>query len=91
MLDANDIQVLREMFKEEGVRLEAGLDQKLEKQGAKLEKRLNTLEHNLTVKIAQECDRVRNDVIDVINMNIIPQLNRFDARITRLERLQSQA
>lgn len=76
MLDTNDIQVLREMFTEHEVRF----DQKLDR-----------LRDDLSAKIEQECSKVRDDVIDVINMNIIPQLNRFDARATRLERLQSRA
>ena len=69
MLDANDIQTLREMFREEGERIETRIGETIRK----------------------ECNAVRQDVIDVLNMNIIPQLNRFDARITRLERLQSQS
>ena len=69
MVDANDIQVLRELFREEGAHIEARISETIRK----------------------ECNTVRQDVIDVLNMNIIPQLNRFDARITRLERLQSQS
>ena len=69
MLDAQDIQVLRELFREEGTHIEVRIEEIIRK----------------------ECNTVRQDVIDVLNMNIIPQLNRFDARITRLERLQSQS
>lgn len=76
MLDTNDIQVLREMFTEHEVRF----DQKLDR-----------LRDDLSAKIEQECSKVHDDVIDVINMNIILQLNRFDARATKLERLQSRA
>jgi hypothetical protein len=68
------------MLREEGAHTEKRIEKKLEDE---LKKTREYIDRGL--------DRVRDDVIDVINMNIIPQLNRFDARITRLERLQSQA
>jgi hypothetical protein len=84
MLDANDIQVLRKMFAE----TEQGLGQRL---GQKIAEECEKVRADLTLKITQECDRVRDDVIDVMNMNVIPQLGRLEARVTRLERLQAQA
>lgn len=79
MLDASDIRLLEHMFTVKFEEQEKKFDHKLEI-------RLGELEVRIGQKIRQECDRVRQDIIDVIDDNIQPQINALAARVSRLER-----
>jgi hypothetical protein len=74
MLDASDIQVLRDMFAEQDVRMDG---------------RLSVLRDEILEKVSTELHRelykVRNDIIDVIN-GVLPQIDGIDRRVSRLER-----
>lgn len=72
MLDAKDIQVLREMLEEFGMEF----DRKLAGLRSEIKKDLEILR-----------TEIRDDIIDVIEDNIQPQCNRLNARVTRLERI----
>ena len=84
------VGVMREMFGEfEGrieKRFDKKLDEKLLEQDQKFERRLELLEQRLGNTIRKECDRVRQDIIDVIDDNVQPQFTALNARVTRLER-----
>jgi hypothetical protein len=70
MLDANDIQVLREMFVEQDVRLVT---------------KMTEFHGELRKELHRELHKVRNDIIDVIN-GVLPQIDGLDRRVSRLER-----
>ena len=76
MLDANDIQVLRNMFGEFGKGIEKRFDEKIDGLRAEIKKDLKILR-----------TEIRDDIIDVIEDNIQPQFNRLNARVSRLERI----
>lgn len=97
MLDTKDIQVLQEMFgmqrkefKKELLLLDTKIDRVYNELTVKMDHGFAKVRDEILTTMHRELYAVRGDVIDVINMNVIPQLSRFDARITRLERLQSQ-
>lgn len=78
MLDEKDVSVLEVMF--------ARQEKKYGKDLRDLHERLNQLEQ----KMMGEFYVTREAVIDIINTGIHPQLDRLNARILRLERLQPQ-
>jgi hypothetical protein len=83
MLDANDIQVLREMFAEQEVRIEQRIEAKLDQ---KLDQKLSVFRDEIFAKIHSEVTQVRDDIIDVINNGVLPQIDALDRRMLRLER-----
>ena len=90
MLDAKDIQVLRDMFTEQDVRIEQRLETKLEqKLEQKLDQKLSAFRDEIlervSVQLHTELYKVRNDIIDVIN-GVLPQIDGLDRRVHRLER-----
>lgn len=82
MLDAKDIQVLRDMFTEQDVRIEQRLETKLEQ---KLSVFRDEILERVSVQLHTELHKVRNDIIDVIN-GVLPQIDGLDRRVHRLER-----
>ena len=82
MLDANDIQVLRQMFNEQEVRL----DQKFEKRFIALDQKIDDVRKELLAAMEKGFSSMRDEILDVIEDNIQPQFNTINARITRLER-----
>lgn len=90
MLDAKDIQVLQDMFVGQDVRIDQRLDQKFttfrDEMFERMDQKIDGLRDELSAKITQECSRVREDVIDVINTGIHPQIDKLNHRVSRLER-----
>lgn len=78
MLDASDIQVLREMF--------SAQDDKLEKRFSALDQKIDRVREELIATMENGFSSMRNEIIDVIEDNIQPQFNTLNARVTRLER-----
>lgn len=79
MLDTNDIQVLREMFTENSQLIFTKIDEKID-----------GLRAEIFTKMDREFHSMRDDIIEVINDGILPQINSLSIRITRLERMQRQ-
>lgn len=82
MLDADDIQVLRQMFSEQ----EARLDQKIDFVYESLNQKIDSVRGELLAAMEKGFSSMRNEIIDVIEDNIQPQFNTLNARVTRLER-----
>ncbi len=82
MFDANDIQVLRDMFAEQDARIDHRLDQKLDQ---KLSVFRDEILEKVSAELHRELYNVRNDIIDVIN-GVLPQIDSIDRRVSRLER-----
>lgn len=74
MLNEKDVSMLQKMF--------ACQEERYGKDVRELHQRIVELEQ----KMFGELHAVRDDVIDILNTGLIPQFDRFDARITRLER-----
>ncbi|MFA6018141.1 MAG: hypothetical protein WCT28_03600 [Patescibacteria group bacterium] len=89
MFDANDIKVLREMFGEQDKKIEKRFNL-IEKRLDNLDERVDSVREEILVKMEKGFSQLRDDIIDVIEDNIQPQLNSHNARIIRLERLQSR-
>ncbi len=79
MLDANDVRMFEEI-------LDRKLEEKLEQ---KLDQKLSVFRDEILEKVSAELHRelykVRNDIIDVVN-GVLPQIDKLDHRVTRLER-----
>lgn len=85
MLDANDIQVLREMFSAQDDKFEkrfVALDGKIEG----LDQKIDGLREEFLTAMEKGFSKMRDEIIDVIEDNIQPQFNTLNARVTRLER-----
>lgn len=78
MLNASDIQVLREMF--------SAQDDKLEKRFSALDQKIDRVREELIATMENGFSSMRNEIIDVIEDNIQSQFNTLNARVTRLER-----
>jgi len=99
MLDTNDIQVLREMFIENNQLIFARMDQKIDGKVdelrnevfTKIDKKIDGLRAEIFTKMDKEFRSMYDDIIEIINDGILPQINSLSIRITRLERMQRQA
>jgi predicted nucleic acid-binding Zn-ribbon protein len=74
MLDKDDVRVLEKMFEKQ----EQKFDVKLEEVRGEI--------HALRSEMYQGFEKMRDDIIDVIEQNIQPQFTSLNARVTRLER-----
>jgi len=79
MLDTQDIQALREMFGE-----------MLGKNTVILRDEMHAMRDEILAKVCEEVRSVRDDIIEVINDGVLPQIDRLNIRVTRLERMQRQ-
>jgi len=86
MFDADEIRVLREMFVEQDDRL----SQKFERRFNEQDDKIDHFREEIVIKMEKGFSQLRDDIIDVIEDNIQPQLNSHNSRIIRLERLQSR-
>ena len=96
MLDASDIQVLREMFSAQDEKFEkrfVALDRKIDlfREGVDqrieiLDQKIDRVREELIVTMEKGFSSMRDEIIDVIEDNIQPQFNTLNARVTRLER-----
>lgn len=98
MLDTQDIQVLREMFGESEARMIGRIDSVRDEMivridGARDETvgRMDNIRDEILKKMHEELRSVRNDIIEVINDGVLPQIDRLNIRVTRLERMQRQS
>lgn len=88
MLDANDVRVLEKMFSElrgemQELRgeMHQGFDE-VRKEFVRVQQEFGKVRNEM----ARGFEKVRDDIIDVIDENIQPQLTSSVSRITRLER-----
>lgn len=79
MLDANDVRVLEKMFDQKLDQKIGGLREEMQQEFARARSELKQELGKLRIEI-------RDDIIDVIDQNIQPQLTSAVSRITRLER-----
>lgn len=91
MLDTQDIQVLREMFAENNVILRNEMFGIRDEILVKMHEELYSVRDEIYTKIHEEVRAVRDDIIEVINDGVLPQIDRLNIRVTRLERLQRQS
>ncbi len=79
MLDTQDIQVLREMFGE-----------LIGESEVRMMSRIDGMKGWMEALLQKELRSVRDDIIEVINDGVLPQINQLNVRVTRLERMQRQ-
>ena len=98
MLDTNDIQVLREMFMESEIRMtgkivesETRMTGKIVESETRMTEKMDALKGWMETLLHKELNAMRDDIIEVINDGVLPQINSLSIRITRLERMQRQA
>ena len=53
--------------------------------------RMDNIRDEILKKMHEELRSVRNDIIEVINDGVLPQIDRLNIRVTRLERMQRQS
>ena len=71
MLDAKDIQLLQGMFEAQEIRIQF---------------QIHTVRDEIINRLNTEMHTVRDDIIDVNNNGVLPQIEKLDHRVTRLER-----
>lgn len=95
MLDTQDIQVLREMFGEmlgkNNVILRDEMLGIRDEILVKMHEELYSVRDEIYTKIHEEARAVCDDIIEVINDGVLPQIDRLNIRVTRLERMQRQS
>jgi hypothetical protein len=83
MLDADDVRMFEEILDR---KLEEKLDQKLDQKFAVFRDEIVTeMTEKIHAVLHVELYKVRNDIIDVVN-GVLPQIDKLDHRVTRLER-----
>lgn len=94
MLDTQDIQMLREMFVENNqlifVRMDQKIDSKIDGLRDEMDTRQDALKTWMETLLHRELCSMRDDIIEVINDGILPEIERLNIRVTRLERMQRQ-
>ncbi len=82
MLDASDIQVLRDMFAEQDVRIDKKFGFFRDEILVTMDEKLETLRDEIFAKMHAELHQVRDDIAEVIDSGLFPQVNGLDRRVS---------
>lgn len=84
MLDQNDIKILRGMFRENNEIFGRELKRDIRDE---MHSVVNAAVSASEVRMTRRLEEVRNDIIEVIDNGILPQIDRHDREIIRLKKV----